>query len=263
VTATLCERILSWGTSAGFSPRFRLWFLDLSSSDPLQSFRDVPLRNHVDSALFLSSDYRSWLSQSRPLPRPSGLRVGLALKVFDVASQFSTCHFRTDVLPSRVVDSSQSEDRSFLPTECLATGGAGPEALVVSPSRIAVGQGHIVALASLTEFYRALHLASSPAEGSEEQDKGVWLPLRAFDPDSLVTSNGASALSRLLDHCDYLIVEDADLRPRDLVEHLRAFSLQDVAVEDITGVMHLTGNYAYVLWRRGRRAPELGGERLW
>jgi hypothetical protein len=120
-----------------------------------------------------------------------------------------------------------------------------------------------MALASLTEFYRALQLASSSASENWEQDEGVWLPLRAFDSDSLVTSNGASVLSRLLDHCDYLIVEDADLRPRDLVEHLRTFSPQNAAAEDITSVMHLTGNYAYILWSRGQRAPELGGERLW
>ena len=36
-----------------------------------------------------------------------------------------------------------------------------------------------------------------------------------------------------------------------------------IAVQDMTRAMELKANYAYVLWPRGRRGPQLEGERLW
>jgi hypothetical protein len=69
--------------------------------------------------------------------------------------------------------------------------------------------------------------------------------------------------SRLLEQCDYVLVEDADLRPEDLARHLTDFSLQTLAALDMTKAMRLTGNYAYVLWPREGSAPNLEGERLW
>jgi len=82
-------------------------------------------------------------------------------------------------------------------------------------------------------------------------------------PGSLVATDGASVVGRLLEHCDYLIVGDADLRTVDLINHLRAFSLEGIVVKDMTRVMGLTGNYAYVLWPRRGNEPQLEGERIW
>jgi hypothetical protein len=150
-----------------------------------------------------------------------------------------------------------------LPTYCLTPDGAGPEALMVSNSRVALAQGRTFAQASLSEYYRALRLASG-ADGEDEAPADVvFLPLRGLDPECLVASDGASALGRLLEHCDYLIVEDADSRPEDLVAHLQTFSLRRLVARDMTKAMGLTGNYAYVLWPRGREEPPLRGERLW
>ena len=150
-----------------------------------------------------------------------------------------------------------------MPHRCLAPDGPGPEALLVSASRFPVEEGHTFAQPSLSEFYRALRLASAPGPEGEPNDDLVWLPARAFDPSSLVASDGESVLGRLVEQCDYLIVEDADLRPQDLVRHQTDFSLRTLAAIDMTRAMRLTGNYAYVLWPRGQRAPHLEGELLW
>ena len=115
---------------------------------------------------------------------------------------------------------------------------------------------------SLSEFYRAMNLVSQPTQRGEPQEGTVWLPVRAFDPQSLVASDGASVFSRLLEHCDCVIVEDADLRPNDLVEHL-ADCPRTPAAPDMTKAMQLTGNYGYVLWPRESAAPNVEGERLW
>jgi hypothetical protein len=197
------------------------------------------------------------------LPPPTGLRIAMASKVFDMSSRFSTCAFRTDVLPSDVVESGFFREGRYLPTSCLAPGGPGPEALLVSSSRIPIGEGHVYLQPSLSEYYRALSLVSGPALSAEPEEGTVWLPVRALDPQSLVASDGASVFSRLLEQSDYVIVEDADLRPKDLVQHLADCSLRTLAALDITKAMGLTGNYAYVLWPRERPAPNLEGERLW
>jgi hypothetical protein len=134
---------------------------------------------------------------------------------------------------------------------------------LVSNSRVTLEHGRSFAQASLSDYYRALHVISG-GEGEMDTTEGeVCLPMRALDPECLVTSDGASVLARLLEHCDSVIVEDADLRPKELVEHLNAYGLHRLTACDMTRAQGLTGNHVYVLWRRGRHEPRLGGQRLW
>jgi hypothetical protein len=263
LTAALCRRLLAWSAMEGFALRFLLWFADLCLADPVRFFRTSSIRRSVDSLMFLGTDYRTWLARPRPLPKSLGLRVALVSKLFNNLSRFSVCSWRTNVLPSRVVGSGGMKGGTHMPSRCLAPDGAGPEALLVSNSRVTLEQGRTFAQASLSDYYRALHLISG-GQGEMEIAKGeVCLPLRALDPECLVTSDGASVLARMLQHCDYLIVEDADLRPKELVEHLNAFALHGLTACDMTRAQGLTGNYAYVLWGRDGKEPRLGGERLW
>jgi hypothetical protein len=83
-----------------------------------------------------------------------------------------------------------------------------------------------------------------------------------LDPQSLVTTDGASAIGRLLQQCDYLVVGDADMRAEDLIDHVKAFSLEGVAVQDMTRAMQLKANYVYVLWPADTKEPRLEGERI-
>jgi len=251
-----------WSAVAGFSPRFRLWFVDLCLADPTRFFRTADLRSRIDSLMFLGDDYRGWLGRPRPLPISSGLRVALVWKLFNNLSRFSVCHFRTDVLSSPVVGSMLLQEEKRLPAPCLPPDGPGPEALMVSNSRVALPEGRTFAQASLCQFYHALQLASKANDGKRVPEDGLCLPLRTLDPECLVAADGASVLARLLEHCDYLIVEDADLRPTDLVEHLQTFSLHTLTARDVTRALGLAGNYAYVLCPRGSEVS-VPGERLW
>jgi hypothetical protein len=263
LTAALCRKLLVWSVAAGFSPRFRLWFVDLCLADPARFFRTADVRSRIDSLMFLGDDYRGWLARPRPLPVSSGLRVALVLKVFDALGHFSIDNLRTNVLPSVGVVPESFIKGKYLPGYCLGAGGLGPEGLMVSYSRVVLAEGRTFAQASLSRYYAALRLASAVQSGGEMAEGEVCLPVKALDPECLVVSDGASVLARLLEHCDYLIVEDADLRPTDLVEHLRTFSLRRLAACDMTKAMGLTGNYAYVLWPRADSELPVSGERLW
>jgi len=237
--------------------------VDLCLADPARFFRAAGLRNRIDSLMFLGVDYRRWLARPGPLPACSGLRVALLSKLFNNLSRFSVCQCRTDVLSSSTMGTSFFDSRRYLPASCLAPDGVGPEALLVSTSRLDLAEGRTFAQASLSEYYRALRLTLAGDGEDVTSEDGVWLPLRALDPGCLIAAAGTSVLARLLEHCDYLIVEDADLRPKDLVEHLRAFSLDGLAALDMTTALGLIGNCAYLLSSKGDKKPSLPGERIW
>jgi len=263
LVAALCRRLLAWGVAEGFSPRLRVWFVDLCLADPARFFRAPGLRGRIDSLMFLGDDYRRWLARPGPLPACSGLRVALFSKLFNNLSHFSVCRCRTDVLSSSSTGPPFVDGRRHLPSFCLAPDGVGPEALVISTSRLDLAEGRTFAQASLSEYYRALRLALAGDGEDVVSEDGVWLPLRALDPRCLIAADGTSVLARLLEHCNYLIVEDADLRPKDIVEHLRAFSLDGLAALDMTKALGLIGNHAYLLSSKGDKKPSLPGERIW
>lgn len=90
------------------------------------------------------------------------------------------------------------------------------------------------------------------------------MPLRSFEPESLVTTTGRSVIQRLIENSDYVIIDDADLQPIDVADHMSRFSLHSVPVQDVTKALGLTENYVYLLWPKGRaKKPSLGGEELW
>jgi len=261
--AALSRELVDWSQAAGFAARLRLWLVDLAPPAAISVFRTPPLGRFVEGLVSVSRDYRTWLASPRPLPAASGPRVALASKIFDVSSRFAIGKFRTDVLSS-VVESPEVLDRErYKPERCLAPSGDGPNALQMSSSRVVVPEGHVFPLTSLSRFFQGLRLVSQSGADNDAEEDGLWLPVRSLDPESLVAADGASVIGSLLEQCDYLIVEDADLRPVDLISHLRAFSLERIAVSDMTRAMKLTANYAYVLWPRGRREPQTEGERIW
>ena len=263
LTAALCRELVTWSQAAGFTPRLRLWLVDLAPPAALSVFRTPPLGRFVEGLMIVSRDYRTWLASAGPLPVASGPRVALASKIFDVSSRFAIAKFRTDVLSSVVEDPEVLDRERYMPERCLAPRGEGPNALQMSSARVLVPEGHAFPLASLSRFFQGLRLVSQPGADDDAEEESLWLPVRSPDPESLVAADGASVIGRLLEQCDYLIVEDADLRPIDLVNHLKAFSLESIVAHDMTRAMGLTGNYAYVLWPGGRREPQLEGERIW
>ncbi|HZT08408.1 MAG TPA: hypothetical protein VFC51_15385 [Chloroflexota bacterium] len=131
---------------------------------------------------------------------------------------------------------------------------------MVSPLRFQVADGHVFAQPALSDYFAAL---ASTSEGQAPGLEGsVSLPVRVFDPATLVTTRGTSVLGEMMHRVDYLVIEDADLRPRALLAHLRRFDVSDIVVFAMTSTMRLTGNYAYVPLRRGDLLPRLEGDRL-
>jgi hypothetical protein len=154
---------------------------------------------------------------------------------------------------------------AYLPHHCLAPGGKEVKALVISNTRLALPGGRTFAQASLSNYYQGMYAISRPKDPDDAYKEGIFLPVRSFNSECLDTSEGKSVISCLIDNCDYVIIEDADLRPQNLVEHMETYSLHSTTIYDMTKVLGLTGNHAYVIWQKSRseKAPEFGGECIW
>ena len=265
LTSCLCHQIQALGASRGFNPKFRLWFVDLEPADPARFFRAKKFRCFVDSLTFIGDDYRNWLSRPQPLPATNDLRTALVSRLFNNLSRFSIRRLsREDLLPLQGKIAVSSDSGAHLPSRCLAPGGRGVESLVISNVRVALQDGRTSAQVSLSEFYRGLYLVLAPNDSVDTREEGFFLPIRRLNPECLVTSDGKSVISRLVENCDYVIVEDADLRPQDLIDHVAMFSLHSITIQDVTKAMGLTVNHAYVLWSKTETArPEFAGERVW
>lgn len=264
LTSSICRGIQKMTASSGFHPQFRIWFVDLEPSDPARFFRAKRLRDSVDSLTFLGSDYRDWLSQPDPLPPPNGLRIGLVSKLLNNLSPFRIRQLSEEESYLVLKNWATSSDPDiYLPSVCLAPGGEGPESLLISNSRAALGDGRTFPQASLARFYAGLFSLTTKNPADAPTD-GLFLPVRTFNPASLSTLDGKSVISRLCEHCDYVVIEDADLSQRDLIEHAARFSLHSVITYDVTKALGLTGNYAYLIFSKTKAIPpNFGGERIW
>jgi hypothetical protein len=262
LVSAICRQI----HDAGFKLKFRLWFVDLEPADPARFFGDKKSRGVVDSLLYLGDDYRSWLSREKPLPATDGLRIALISRLFNNLSHFSIHHVNgsgSSPLFQKMAISPESD--AYLPHRCLAPDGKGVEALVASNTRLALSDGRTFAQASLSDYYRGMYIISRQESTADTPEGGLFLPVRSFNPECLVTSGGGSVLSCLVENCDYVVIEDADLRPQDLVEHMKAHSLHSITVQDITKALGLKRNRAYVVWLKDKpgEVPKFSGESIW
>jgi hypothetical protein len=110
-----------------------------------------------------------------------------------------------------------------------------------------------------------MYIISRLKSSVDTPEEGLFLPVRSLNPKCLVTTGGRSVISCLAENCDYIVIEDADLKPQDLVEHMETFSLHSITIQDVTKALGLTRNCAYVarLRNKSREEPRFGGERIW
>jgi hypothetical protein len=243
LSAAICREI----QNTDVTPKLRLWFVDLEPADPARFFRSEKLRAFTDNLNFIGDDYRNWLTRPQPLPAKNGLRIALVSKLFNNLSSFSIrCLSGEQLYPFLENENGYSDTEKHRPSICLAPHGTGIESLAISNTRVQLQEGRAFSQPSLSEFYQ-----------------GLFLPVRSFNPECLVTLNGKSVVSCLAENCDYIIIEDADLRPQDLIGHATRYSLGSLTICDMTKALKLKGNYLYVIWTRKAINPQLSGEQIW
>jgi hypothetical protein len=89
-----------------------------------------------------------------------------------------------------------------------------------------------------------------------------YLPVRRFNPAALITSRGQSVLDRLLKASTAIVIEDPDVQPEHLVNHVRQFGIDRAAVVHFVHDGFQTKVRHYVV-TKPQLAEHLPGERLW
>jgi hypothetical protein len=264
LVSKLCHLIRKGNIINPSDLQFRVWSIDLEPSDPARFFKASHLRKSIDTLTYIGDDYRNWLSNNQPLPKPNGLRIAIISKLLDVFSKYSFRQFSSDELqkywPKLLSSISPNE---VLPEHCLAINGKGPQALIISNSRIITEKGKIYPLLSLSDYYRGINILSNRENPALTNNRKDYLPLRSFNSQCLVASNGKSIISSLVNNCNYVITEDADLRQQDLINHCKKYSLDFLTIQDMTKVLKLKGNYLYVIWAKNNFTPIIEGEKIW
>ncbi len=263
-SAALCQQILRYGKQRGAGEsRVAVWSVDLEVRETAKFFLGE-MRGRVDVLSYLGADYRGWLSLPTPLPPARGLRIAVHCKTLDGLSRFS------------IRELSGEESRLVCERGGLANFAAVPftpsfdqetdiRGIGISNIRVDLPDGRTFAQPALSAFYEGLWLISSSTTDARNLSvsRGLFAPIRTFNSDSLLTRDGVSVIGRLVQYCDWLFIEDPDLTASSLVEHLQNFSLQRVEAYNVTRILGLTSNYAYLLWKRSRSKPPIGGEVLW
>jgi hypothetical protein len=268
LAAKLCQMVEQSCRCSRERVRFRAYLLDIAPGDPTRFFRTASIRVAVDSLTCISSDYRDWLGRPYRLPPRRGIRLAIASRFFNNLSEFAVTAINSNALGAMTgLGNAGQWWPDCIPSLCLRSTAVGPSSLVVSNKRIWLPEGRSFVQASLSPYFEGLHmlLPDNVDEDQRQHDaNNVFLPLRSFRKDCLLTARGSSVLAELLGDCALVVVNDADLRPTDLIAHAERYPIPGSAAIDMTRSLRLKGHFTYAIGRAADSAmSQLKGQRLW
>jgi hypothetical protein len=209
------------------SRKVELSLLDILSIDPKRHFQSVRHLGSVSKVEYVSQDYATWFQTATA---EGGPRYDLAF-LFRILHNFST--FRVEAQPS---DDSESA------RPCR---------------RYAVHEHMSEYYAAISAIFPAVASSPIPLPGT------LHFPNRVFNHSCLRLPDGSSLVDRLTKLCRVTIIEDGDLAPTDIVNHLHEYPGNfGITVHDLSARLRLSYNHVYWI-SRGEIPPPLLGERIW
>ena len=117
----------------------------------------------------------------------------------------------------------------------------------------------------LSKYYQAIsRLFPNMAEPDTDIDteSQIFYPERVFNPRSLLAPDGKSLIKRLMEISESVLIEDGDLTPGALVEHMSRHPHDDIKVYDLSRALRLTINHIYWITKSEHTTPGRG-EKIW
>lgn len=265
MAAHICGYVARSVAARGLKPSVRARLIDLSISQPSRFFGAKRFGNAADCIISMGADYRQWLANGFDIPKAAGLRIGLISRFFNNLSLFGI----EAVRPEIVTPSKNLQDpswKSCLPSACLAPDGSGEHSLVAENNSIWLGRRRSFRQLSLSNYFKAIYICTDSCLPDTDQSDigGVYLPMRSFNCDCLLTSNNDSVLKRMVEICKLVIIQDSDLTPEVLMDHLKSMDAQDISVIDTTRSLNLRRHFSYALASLEDAAlKSIEGERIW
>jgi SAM-dependent methyltransferase len=243
--------------NASSLPTASFHFVDSNPPAFGRSFGLTRDRAGVTHVEWTTADYRTLADDDQWLQRCGPFDWVLACRVLDNASNF---------MIEPVEDGlGVTEDISLevLPHRCLSPRSqpGGIRRLMVSTNRIEAHGGNICPQFSLQDYFRAM-LAAQSGSLDPLYDEAWHLPVRRFNPASLITPSGRSLLAQFLKASRAVIIEDVDVGPEHLKQHRAQFGLPGSAAVFCTRDGFRTEANYYVVTSR-EWASHVKGERLW
>jgi hypothetical protein len=252
--AHLCDELSKLLDSEGAKYCFRIWMIDIAPVSPVKEFAKLKRRGKLDSVTCLPTDYKEWLSRQEPLPPAGHLRIAVVSRFFNNLSDFTIRELSLAELPGLDGVSGQ-----YKPHICLAYGGEGADALHATSSKLVLKEGNSFQQVSLSDYFKCLYLLQNSLRDATAIDPAkVFLPIRGFQMDSLITNNGESVLERLLEMCDAIALQDADLSPELLHSHIKTHCRTETDVIDLTDAIGLHRHHFYTITKAGNTGNRPG-----
>jgi len=266
----LFQEIIKHGAANGARYAIRAWMLDLTVAEPIRIGSWKKILPHMDCIASISADYKYWSGANCGPKNGNGLRVGLASRFFNSMSEFQICPVLEDPVVSTSAELNEHKSsvawKKCSPVECLNPESRNVHNLVVSNKRIPASRGRSYLQISLSPYYHALMevCLPRPNAGQGDGDEKLFLPIRKFRDECLISGSAKNVLETLFENCDLAIVQDADMRPQD-VEYQRGTTRKAFASAiDMTNALGLRNHYSYVFLRNRNIGIELlKGKRLW
>jgi len=266
LVSQLCQDLLEKWAQAVADRTFAWTFVDLSVREPARHTGGRQLRRAMSFAEYVESDYRSWtLREARKATTPKW-HAALLCRLLNNLSRFSV-EWTTDRREQRLLGGGRTcpetiSHAAWHPVNCLCADTMQPSRLAVSTGQLALRGGRSMRQLSLTDYFEALHQLTQGKKRPLDGKPAVYFPMRCFNPDALVLDDGSSLFERLCAVAKLVVVEDVDLAPPLLVQHLEDHRLGGLAASDATDGRRTHSGYLLCLTRRDL-APCLPGRRLW
>lgn len=208
------------------------WYLDgsivgLRVQNPARHFSKGSIRANMSYLDYRQMDYIDWINGQSEIPKFDVIlmcRLLNNLSAFDIRTTdnegqlwyISGQHNYPEVIINKQYD----------PTICLNQKEPHHENLINTNGKTRLSAYHVAyRTASLTDYYKAI----SACMGMDVADDTYYYPVREFNRQSLLNSEGQSIIGKLSKITGLTIIEDVDLTTNCLAEHIREHKLNCVA----------------------------------
>ena len=158
--------------------------------------------------------------------------IALMLRVLDLFS-----HFRIEPITQSEIKASLNRKHKNIilngvvknPAELICNGRH--REIQHTIKKIALRQGDMFWQISLSDYFMAMSKIMGNEVGIE--DNRIYAPIRHFDEKALVLPSGRSLIAQLMSITNQLVIEDSDVTPSRLRDHIDDFGLSNLRIIEV------------------------------
>ncbi len=243
--------------------KFAWSIVDLCLQDTTRRTHSPELQRHMSYIDYQAVDYMAWIAEESIRADCDKYDVVLICRLLNNLSRINIEHSSSsEVVTELTRVRKRPSPASYHPTDCLRGTAPDCQSLITSNSRVRLFGGTTFRQASLSDYYRGLHLVGKRSPKTRNYNGSLFFPLRSFNQDALVLPDGCSVLDQLCRTASLVVIEDVDLTAEVMIEHLKSKDLQHLAASDATNRIRMQSASLLCVTRRELEAA-LPGRRIW